>query len=49
MSARDYALRISRRGSIITAIEGASYGTGRNHGVWGAVYWAPPHITIGRW
>ena len=36
-------------GTIITAVEGASYGTATNHGVWGAVYWAPPHIVIGRW
>jgi hypothetical protein len=36
-------------GTIITAVKGASYGTATNHGVWGAVYWAPPHIVIGRW
>lgn len=36
-------------GTIITAVEGASYGNATNHGVWGAVYWAPPHIVIGRW
>ncbi len=36
-------------GSVITAIEGYSYGSANNHGVWGAVYWAPPHISAGRW
>jgi hypothetical protein len=25
------------------------WGSASNHGVWGAVYWAPPHITGGRW
>ena len=26
-------------GAIVTAVEGASYGSGTNHGVWGKVYW----------
>ncbi|GAA2136425.1 hypothetical protein GCM10009760_15950 [Kitasatospora kazusensis] len=35
-------------GSLLTGWANG-WGAASNHGVWGAVYWAPPHLDGGRW